>query len=440
MVMIVFQGLLNQKPFVYRAVPSKSFTHRYLILSALAGEGSEIRNPLTCDDSAATLRALEVMGTLFHYKKDKSLEVLRGLNLEEGELRTNRYGNNLIDCKDSASTLRFLMALGLRFHNPITFDGSEGLTKRPLDSYIEFFKRYGLRYEWEGSLPIKIQGPLGPGRYEIGCDISSQYASGLLMLLSSYEEESVLVLKGPIESLPYIAMTITALRRYGKIIEVKENEITIRPSKLEARKISVEGDYSQAANFMAMGSLGKGCRILDLEPESVQGDRVILDILTRLGVRHYFTEDRASSSGYALIIEGSELKCCEVDVRDCPDLTPVIALLMSLADGRSLITGCRRLVYKESNRLEYIAEILNYLGARVSIEGDNMLIEGVTRLNASFAKANGDHRLAMMMAAASVRAGGPITVQGFDAVAKSYTNFLKDFSAAGGHYEEFLDF
>lgn len=438
MSIFLFRGLEKQAPFVYKAVPSKSFTHRYLILMALAGEGSAILNPLTCEDSSATLRALEEMGALFYYTGGGKIEVMRGLNMESSALKTNDSGIVRLHCKDSASTLRFMMALALLCDHPVTFDGSEGLAKRPLDSYIEFFSKYGVDYSWKGRLPITVRGPLGPGRYEIDGEVSSQYASGLLMLLSAYEEESVLVLKGGTESLPYVEMTIAALRRFGKTIEMRGNEIVMAPSGLKTAVVSVEGDYSQAAFFMALGALGPGCRILDLEPDTAQGDRVILDILSKLGVKLHFAEDASSASGYALIIEASELRAAEVDVRDCPDLAPAVALLMSLAKGVSRITGCRRLAFKESDRLRNIEARLNEIGARVRIEKDSLIIEGVKKLRGGFVEAAGDHRLAMMLAMASVQSETPVYVRGFEAVAKSYKSFLQDLGEVGGRYEEYL--
>lgn len=434
----IFRGLEEGRSFVYRAVPSKSFTHRYLILMALTGEGSVMHRPLACEDSEATLRALETMGCLFYYRTREEIEVLRGLDLKSDILKTNRHGIVNIDCRDSGSTLRFMMALGLRYHNPITFGGSEGLAKRPLDSYIDFFRRYGIEYEWEERLPITIRGPLRPGRYEIDCEVSSQYTSGLLMLLSSYEEEASLVLKGRVESLPYIEMTMAALSHFGKILEPRGNEIFIRASRLKPTQISVEGDYSQAAYFMALGVLGRGCRILDLEPRSVQGDRAILDILMKLGAKLYFTEDGGSATGYALVIEKSELKAAEVDIRNCPDLAPVTALLMSVAEGTSRIRGARRLAFKESNRLKSIETQLNELGARVRIEGDEIVIEGVKKLRGGYGDAKGDHRIAMMLASASAGAEKKVFVEDFEAVTKSYKDFLRDFGSVGGRYEEYL--
>lgn len=434
----LFRGFREEEGFVHKAVPSKSFTHRYLILMALAGENSSMLRPLHCEDSLATLRALEMMGTAFYFNGTREIQVMRGLDLESKSLKTNAYGITRIHCGESGSTLRFMMALALRYENPITFEGREGLAKRPLDSYIEFFERYGIEYQWEGRLPITLKGPLLPGRYEIDCGVSSQYASGLLMLLSSYEEESILSLRGEAESLPYINMTISALRRFGKIIDISGKDIILRPSKLRPSEVRVEGDYSQAAYFMAMGALGRGCRILDLDPWSLQGDRAILDILSKLGVGLSFTEDGESETGLALVIEGSRLRAAEVDVRDCPDLAPVTALLMSLAEGSSRITGCRRLAFKESDRLLKTAEALNEIGARVTIDGDSMLIEGVKRLRGGYADCANDHRLAMMLAAASLRAERYIYVEKFECVAKSYMGFLKDFGLAGGDYDEYL--
>lgn len=426
-------GFDDNKAFVYSAPPSKSYTHRYMILAAEAGEGSQINNPSISDDTLATLLALEKLGAKF--KRDtKKISVLTPMTSKD-ELIYDADTLNIY-CKDSASTLRFIAAQALRYNKWLSLSGSEGLSRRSVRDYIDFFEKYGIEYEYDNALPLRLKGEIKSGCYDIAADVSSQYASALMLYLASLRGISKIRLKGSAESRSYLDITASAIRDFGRNVDITDNEIVIGGGEIKPAYVRVEGDYSQAAFFIALSATRLKGTIRNLNPSSAQGDKYIMEVLKKMSINHSFIEDEESESGYSLIVEPGQILPCEVDIKDCPDLAPVIALLMSLAEGTSIISSCRRLRYKESDRLFEITRALKDIGADIKIIDDSMIIRGVDKFKSGRTTSSGDHRIAMMIAVAAGGSKGEIILDDFEAVNKSYPNFWKDYRDIGGRYEE----
>ncbi len=388
----------------YCPPPSKSMTHRALIILSKCDGKAEIENMSICDDTLATKKAIE---SIFDRR---------------------------VYCKDSASTLRLMIpqAFGLGF--PCVFDGSYSLSKRPMDAYFDFFDENNIEYEVLSSnegefLPLRVKGGLEAGDYKISASKSSQFASGLMLYLGGVSGKSSIELMGKVESFDYIQMTSNMMNYFGRKVEIKDNLILISDGKYQNKKIKIEADYSQTSYFIALGLLNEGLKIKNLNKNSIQADRRIIDIVRKMNGKIYFENtfnNENNSYEDILVVEKSDLKACEIDVSECPDLAPTLAFLLSLASGKSLIKGCKRLVYKESDRLNNTAKELNKLGAKILVKDDMMIIDGVKKLYPAKLDSHNDHRIAMMLSIANTVIDGDVEIKNKDCVSKSYPNFYKD--------------
>lgn len=412
-----------KKPFQYKAVSSKSYTHRYMICAAMARGVSEIKNSSLCEDTLATAFALKEFGIGVDIDEEKKIITIRsksGMTVPEKP----------VFCNESGSTLRFMIPQALHFGELIKYSAGELLSKRPIDSFSELFKKNKIKYDFDNGFPISVNGELSAGDYEIPADISSQFASGLIMLLASKKGESNIKLTGKIESLDYIKMTIDVLKDFGVDIDIEKSTIKIKSNgRLNSGNYYVEGDYSQAAFFIAIGILSNGIELSNIKLKTSQADRRILKAIENMGVR-------VERMGGMLRIYPTRPKACVFDVSECPDIAPPIALLMALASGKSKITGAKRLRYKETDRLSNIAEELNKIGGNVKVEKDSLIIDGVESLKGGKADSHGDHRIAMMLSAAITRCTGEIIISNSESVGKSYPDFFEDFKKVGGLINE----
>lgn len=417
---------LSSAGVTYRAISSKSFAHRYLICAAMARGISEIKDINLCDDTIATAKALQSFGVGIDIDYKSKTAIVRA---KSGLCAPERT----VECSESGSTLRFLIPQALAFDEWVKFGGRASLLKRPLDSYIDFFNANGIQYDYDGSLPIAIKGYLSAGNYDIDASVSSQFASGLMMFLGMQSKDacqaSVLRLGKNPESIDYMKMTAESMGKFAVACRMESNKISIQCGQsYQPRSLRVEGDYSQAAFFMVIGALSGGIDIKGLSLASKQADRRILNIIESMGIKTEYM--------HGLIrIYPSRPRACNVDVSQCPDIAPQAALLLSLAHGKSKVIGAKRLRYKESDRLTSIAAALNAIGARVLVVGDTLQIEGVDYLKGGTASSKGDHRIAMMLAAAAPMAAGDILIEDSGCVAKSYRDFFDDYVSVGGQIE-----
>lgn len=397
--------------------PSKSYGHRALICAALAaasgGLESVLANAELSEDIEATCGALPLFGA------EASLSGGRMIvkPAVPDSCRT-------IDCGESGSTLRFLLPLAAAaLEGRTSFTGRGRLLARPLTAYAGIFAKSGVRFDQREN-EVTIEGQLRGGSYRLPGDISSQFVSGLLLALPLAGNDSAIELTTPLESAPYVEMTLEVMKAFGVRAErtsafrfsVPGRQI-YRPAKYE-----LETDYSQAAFFLAAAALGRPVRCLGLKPDSLQGDRAFISFLRQMGA------DVVWSGGAVTVKCGEQLNAAAVDVRETPDLVPVLAALMSQAKGESRIINAGRLRLKESDRLSSMARELSALGAKISEETDSLVISGQASLPGGVAvEAHNDHRVAMALAVASLGCREPITIIGADCVNKSYPAFWRDF-------------
>lgn len=410
-----------------QAPSSKSMTHRELICAALAEGESVVDNVSPSKDIEATIRCMAALGA--RIEETASAYLGRRAYRTAGGL-AKRDGPVTCACGESGSTLRFLIPIGLYSGNCCVFTGEGRLGERPLAPYFRLFDEKGIGYAAADGLPLTAEGTLTPGRYVLPGDVSSQFFSGLLFVLPLLPGDSELRAATPVESESYIGMTVDAMARHGVRVDRTEAGWRIPGGqRYRPGRFAVEGDWSQGAFWLAAGLLGEDIAVTGLPAASPQGDRVVADILRRMGGALEAREG-------ALCAAASETRGTVIDAEDCPDLVPVLTALAAVSRGRTEIVHAARVRLKECDRLHAMAAELAKLGARIEEKPDGLVVDGVETLSGGVVDGWNDHRVAMALAAVSARCAGPLTITGAECVAKSYPAFWRDFRSLGGLAEE----
>lgn len=381
------------------APPSKSFAHRYLIGSVLSCGKCVIKNIADSDDISATLSCIEQLGG--SVTKDGNIVTVIPTNEKQIE-------NAVFDCKESGSTLRFFIPVVLATGaKNCTFLGSERLLARGIKEYEKLFENSDVKIKSDEK-SIEVNGKLTSGNYEISGEVSSQYTTGMLFALSVLDGKSTLKITGNAESRAYVDMTIKVLKDFGAdITETEKNFFEINgKGRLSPGEFTVEGDWSNAAFLIALSRLVGTISVSGLNENSVQGDRFL------------------SAAFDALDGENAE-----IDLKDCPDLAPILFSYAAYKNGGKFI-NTRRLRVKESDRANVMAEELKKFGANVKVYENSVEIEK-TQLKPPIVPLCGhnDHRIVMALSVLAAVFGAEI--DGAEAVNKSYPDFFRVIKKAG---------
>lgn len=391
---VVRPGLLRG---AVAAPPSKSHAHRLLIAAALSESDCRILRPGENEDISATVRCLQALGADIRREDD-------ALTVRPGRLSAA----SALDCGESGSTLRFLLPVACALGCDVTFTGRGRLPERPLEPLLSSLRSHGTSVIGD-RLPLQVCGGLHNGTYALPGSVSSQYFTGLLFALPLLPGDSTLLCTSPLESRPYVDLTLSVLRAFGIRIEETEggwrvpgNQKYVSPSAVET-----EGDWSAAAFFLGAKALGSAVTVLGLRPESFQGDKAIEEMLRRIGG--------------------------EIDVSDTPDLLPVLSAVAAAMPGMTTrFIGAARLRIKESDRIAAMAQAIRALGGEAEEQSDGLTVHGKA-LAGGVVDGMGDHRIVMSAAIAATVCLSPVTILGAEAVNKSYPGFWRDFEALGGH-------
>ncbi len=318
---------------------------------------------------------------------------------------------------------------------PIEVTGSGSLVTRPMDFFDEIFPQLGIRIESnQGRLPLRILGPLRPADITVDGSLSSQFLTGLLMAFSAAGAADVTIRVRGLKSRPYIDLTLAVMRSFGMNVPTMTPDDAFIFEKFSTPPAgpvtyAVEGDWSGAAFLIVAGALAGDVSITGLQSNSVQGDRAVLDALTSAGGQFAFVND-------VLEVRKSDLHAFEFDATECPDLFPPLTALAALAKGVSVIRGVSRLAHKESDRGVTLQEEFGRLGVTIRLDGDLMHIEGGGPLAGAPVHSRHDHRIAMALAVAGLRADAGITeIADAEAIRKSYPDFFDDIRALGARVD-----
>lgn len=401
-----------------QAVASKSFAHRILIAAAVSDKPTTVKGRLTGKDIEATIGCLRALGAGITATED-GIKVDPIKYVSEG---------GILDCGESGSALRFMLPLVCALGARCTLIGSERLAERPLSALIDALTAKGGVIEG-GRLPLGCNGKLMGGDYVIPADVSSQYVTGLLLALPLLGKDCRLILNGKTVSAPYIEVTLGVLKDFGIEIARIPNGFYIKGGQkyLGKGEVTAEGDWSNAAFFLAGGALSGEVSVKGLNLQSLQGDKAIADILTKMGAD-------IQIDGDTVRVKESRLSGIASDVGDIPDLVPILAVAAMRAEGQTVFRGVERLRDKESDRLAAVIETVNLLGGKATYERGALTVskgdaprEGDVALSSY-----NDHRMAMSAAIAALGHKGRILLDGCECVSKSYPQFFIDYNKLGG--------
>lgn len=338
----------------------------------------------------------------------------------------------IMDCGESGSTLRFFVPIAMARAGGGIFRMHGRLGQRPMDVYRDLFVPQGATWRMgigaDGAAELHVTGRLQAGSYALPGNVSSQFVSGLLFALPLLEGDSTLTVQPPVESAGYIRMTLAGLADSG-IQVTEEVPFSWRISggqTYQSRSGRLQGDYSQAAVLLCAAALGQDITVTGLEEHTTQGDRAILAHLRTLGAQ-------VDEGSEGIRVTGGALHGAQLDMRNCPDIAPMLALVCQMAQGESRLTGCGRLRLKECDRLAATVAMLNRLGGNAREDGDDMVIQGVPSLRGGVTvDASGDHRMVMLASVAGLCCGAPIRVTGAEALNKSWPGYLEVYRQLGG--------
>ena len=366
-------------------IPSKSQAHRLLICAAFADRETLLLCPQTNWDIEATADCLRALGARIEYTAAGYMvtpikEVVK---------------TAVLDCCESGSTLRFMLPIVGALGVDATFQMAGRLPQRPLSPLWEELERMGCTLTRPTESTIRCTGKLKPGKYSIDGGVSSQFITGLLFALALIDGETELSITGKAESLPYIEMTRKAL------------ELFRAPNFTSPGTVTVEGDWSNGAFFLAAKALGSELNVLGLDADSLQGDRAVAEILEKL------------VSGAAII-----------SAADIPDLVPILAVVAAAKQGATF-TNIGRLRLKESDRVASVIAMITALGGEATADDDTLYVNA-TGLHGGVVDSCNDHRIAMAAAIAATVCKEPVTILGAQAVNKSYPQFWEEYRRLGG--------
>ena len=380
--------------------PSKSLLHRAMVCAALAGRPDACRVPdAPSEDVAATRRCLAA---------------LLAPPAASGEPAA-------LDCGESGTTLRLLVPVAAALGRAAVFSGRGRLPRRPMKPYADCFAGSGaaLRFPDDPAafLPLAVSGRPRPGVFELPGDVSSQFVSGLLLALPLLDGPSEIRLASPLQSRPYVDMTLAVMRAFGaEASETPDGFAVPAPQRYRApaEPYEAEGDASQAAFWHLADFLGSRVAVAN-DGSSLQGDAVFPALLARLAA--------APAGGPPP----------EIDVSQVPDLVPALAAAAAFAPAGARIVHAERLRLKESDRLATTRALLRAFGCAAEETPDGLAVPPgppAPPAEPPVVDGAGDHRI--VMAAAMLATRAPCLLRGADAVAKSYPAFFDDYRRAGG--------
>ncbi len=399
------------------APPSKSYTIRGLMCAALTKGESEIIHPLSSDDTEASIDVLSKVGVRV-YQKGDSWQVIGG---------DFRQTDTDLFCGESAATLRFMTAICSLIPGECKLCPGPSLSKRPVKPLVQALRQLGVNCSCQGEVaPVTVEGGrLKGGLTELPGNISSQFVSALLLVAPLAEEGMRIRLTTPLESQSFVLMTLECLNRFG--IEVKFSkdlrEFEIIKQTYKPTNYRVEGDWSSASYLLALGALSGEVEVENLNPESLQGDKVILDFLRDMGAWVIVNKN-------SVTVKRSRLNGIRADLSNCIDLLPTMAVLAAAADGVSEFTGIERARLKESDRVLAVREGLEVMGIKV-IEETNKLTVAGSEPKGAVIDTRGDHRIAMAFSLLGSVTGGTI-IDGAECVSKTYPEFWDILKSLGG--------
>jgi 3-phosphoshikimate 1-carboxyvinyltransferase len=396
------------------APPSKSYTHRALIAAALARGTSTIVHPLVADDTNLTIRALRRLGVPIEAEE-------RSVTIEGCDGAFSCPPDTVLDLDNSGTSLRLLASAALLTDHPVTLTGSPRMQERPVGPLADALVTLGGRISFQqktGFPPVTVSGRLEGGNATIDGSASSQFISSILMAAPYAQHEVTLSITGTPASQSYLDITTGVMTDFGAVIR-REGYHRFDVSNRDhytGHTYVIEGDYSSASYFFALAAICRGRVVVSgLNPESVQGDRLFLSALRKMGCQVTYAHD-----GVMVEHEGP-LTGITIDMSSAPDTVQTLCMVAAVAKTPTMITGIGHLKYKESDRLAVTVERLRQLGCVAHTEDDRIIIQPAALHGGTIDPAN-DHRTAMSFAVLGLGIG-EVSITSAECVNKSFPGF-----------------
>jgi len=401
------------------APPSKAHTLRAMAIAALADGQTVINRPLLAEDQHNMLGCLKQLGI--------------DVKLKDNQVIINGCGGKFeptgmdLNVGESGVTMNFLTAAACLSNKPVVLTGSARIQQRPVDQLVSGMRQLGCKIDYlknDGFLPIKIYGGgIKGGNAKMKGSKTSQYFSALVISAPYSQNDCLLECADEMTERPYFDISLQMMSDFGvNAVNKNYKEIIIGGGKkYSAREITIEGDYSSASFFfLAVAICRSQITIKGLYRNSKQGDKVFVDLLTKMGCRTDYLEN-------SIRLNGQELIAIEQDMSNIPDLVPPIAIAAAFAKGKSRFTNIGHLRFKECDRLAVVADELNKMGIKAFCDDSSLTVEG----NPDGAKGaiidpHNDHRIAMSFAAAGLVTGNQ-QIDNEKCVGKSFPDFWERF-------------
>ncbi len=398
------------------APPSKSYSVRALLLSAMSDGLTVVRNCLDADDTRYAVEGLRAIGF------DISGSFKEGLGI--GERKSMSASEVPIFVGNAGTTMRFLTGWLAFTPGRFLLHGEKRMHDRPIGDLVEVLQSIGAEVEYverEGYPPLRIRGKRMRGGFEvtISADISSQFASALMLGGATLPDGITLHITS-LASAPYIDITADVLAAFGAEVTKRGSLVRIRAAKLQRDEYTIEGDYSSASYWFAAAAATRGTmHVRGLGHPSAQGDSRFLDILSAMGCDVLIEGDHLISVTGPELLRGGQFDC-----NATPDLVPTLAAIAPLASTSVEIMNVANLRVKESDRLATVTQELQRLGAHVEQRPDSLLVQPGWGSGPAVVETHNDHRIAMAFAVAGL-ARGEVTIANEQVVSKSYPRFWR---------------
>ena len=401
------------------APPSKSYTHRAIVLGALTGKRFEVRRPLISEDTEATLSAVAAMGAV----------VGEGNNFLTVECPTLSAPKKSINAKNSGTTLRLISGVAALLPGKTTITGDESLQKRPMKPLLDALRQLGAKCNGVGENehpPVTIKGPMTGESASIPGNISSQFVSSLLIACPLKDSPTELEITGKQKSRTYIDISLRILEMLKVEIKRKAEGFEIpghqRPI---GSSFDVPGDFSSAAFMLCAAAMTGGMTtVTGLDPSLPQGDSVIIDALRKYGAE-------VETEGDSVTCIADTRQPFDFDVGDSPDLFPILGVLAATAKGESRLSGGEHLKFKESDRISTTVKMLGDLGVKAEAKEDGCIVRGTGRIKGGSIETQMDHRIMMSATVAGLVSEGGVEIDDDSSHAVSYPRFLDDIQKLG---------
>lgn len=396
--------------------PSKSHTHRAIIMSALSEGRCEVSSPLISFDTRATMDAVRAMGAVVT-EREGSVTV---------ECESIHAPDRTIDVMNSGTTMRLMTGISSLFSEKVVLTGDSSIQKRPMGPLLDSLSAAGVECSSNGGKPpVEVRGPITGSELVIDGGVSSQFVSSLIMSSPLTGRPTDVRITGHLVSKPYIDITTSMMGKFGVEVTEEGNVFHAEPQHYMPTDYRVPADFSSSAFPLVAGGIAGRVTARGMDMSDPQGDRKIIDVLKEAGCDVEVSGDEVTCSNTG------RLEGAEIDMGDIPDLFPVVAVLLSTAKGRSRLYGAPHLRFKESDRIALTENMLRALGADIRGTEDGCVIEGVERLHGGRIEHNGDHRMMMAAAVASLVSDGPVSMENDACWNVSYPGFPEQMRSIG---------